>query len=139
MTARRPAILDTSVIFASINVRDPYHDRCRALFEAGAYDIVVPILCVAEVSHLVLRDLGSAVEARFVESLAELAVESPSSDDWRRIAELARAYSDFPLGAVDAAIVALAERMRTEVVMTLDHRHFRAIRPNHVSAFTLLP
>lgn len=136
--ARKPAVLDTSVIVASINVRDPFHTRCRALFDAGAFDVVIPVLCVAEVAHLVLRDLGPEVEARFIDSLSALAVESPA-DDWPRIAEITRMYADFPLGAVDASVVALAERLGTDVVMTLDHRHFRAIRPAHVEAFTLLP
>lgn len=48
-------------------------------------------------------------------------------------------YLDFPLGAVDASVVALAERLGATTIVTIDHRHFRAIRPAHVEAFTLLP
>ncbi len=133
------AVLDTGVIFASLNVADPAHGKCLALLARREFDLVVPILCVSEVSHLVNRDLDAATEARFIESLTELEVEVPSELDWRRIAELVRQYADFPLGAVDASIVALAERLDARTVFTLDHRHFRAIRPRHVEAFTLLP
>ena len=133
------ALLDTSVILASLNVADPAHTACVALLARAEYDLVVPMLCVAEVSHLVNRDLDPAAEAGFLESLSELQVESPDAGDWDRIAELVRQYGDFPLGGVDASIVALAERHDIRTVMTLDHRHFRAIQPRHVEAFTLLP
>jgi uncharacterized protein len=40
---------------------------------------------------------------------------------------------------VDASVVAVAERLGLAEVATLDRRHFSAIRPKHVTAFTLLP
>jgi predicted nucleic acid-binding protein len=40
---------------------------------------------------------------------------------------------------VDASVVALAERRGLDVIATLDQRHFRAVRPRHVAAFTLVP
>jgi hypothetical protein len=43
------------------------------------------------------------------------------------------------VGTVDAGIVAVAERLGVTEVATLDLRHFRAIRPTHVSAFELVP
>ena len=132
------AVLDTSVILASLNVADPAHGRCLALLERRAFDLVLPMLCIAEVSHLLNRDLDAAAEAGFIDSLVDLAVEPPGGADWKRIAELVRQYGDFPLGGVDASIVALAERLDARTVFTLDHRHFRAIRPKHVEAFTLL-
>lgn len=48
-------------------------------------------------------------------------------------------YGDFPLGFVDAAVVAVAERLDVVEIATIDRRHFAAIRPRHVGAFTLLP
>jgi len=48
-------------------------------------------------------------------------------------------YHDLPLGSVDASVVAAAERCRTVDVATLDHRHFRVVRPAHTKAFQLLP
>ena len=55
------------------------------------------------------------------------------------MAQLMEQYRDFPLGAADASVVALAERLGTETVMTTDRRHFMAIRPRHCPAFTPLP
>jgi predicted nucleic acid-binding protein len=55
------------------------------------------------------------------------------------MAELVQAYLDLPLGIVDAAVIAIAERLRLTEIATLDHRHFGVVRPSHTRAFTLLP
>jgi predicted nucleic acid-binding protein len=55
------------------------------------------------------------------------------------IVELMHRYRGFPLGVTDASVVTVAERLKLTSVATLDHRHFRAITPDHVPAFTLLP
>jgi uncharacterized protein len=60
-------------------------------------------------------------------------------EEWRRIAKLVSDYADFPLGTTDASVVALAERLGTDIVITLDERLFRAVRPRHVEALRLLP
>lgn len=43
------------------------------------------------------------------------------------------------VAAADALVVAVAERFRAVNIATLDHRHFRVVRPVHVAAFTLFP
>ncbi|GAB3997711.1 hypothetical protein GCM10029992_21470 [Glycomyces albus] len=65
---------------------------------------------------------------------------SPTTDqELLRIAELVERYADLPLGAVDASVVALAERLDIREVATIDHRHFNIVRPAHAEAFSLLP
>jgi predicted nucleic acid-binding protein len=59
--------------------------------------------------------------------------------DIERMAGLVETYLDLPLGIVDAAVVAIAERLELTEIATLDYRHFTVIRPRHVPAFTLLP
>lgn len=55
------------------------------------------------------------------------------------MAGLVVTYGDLPLGTTDAAVVAIAERLRLTDVATLDRRHFTVVRPSRVDAFTLLP
>ena len=55
------------------------------------------------------------------------------------MAELVEIYADFPLGGTDASVIALAERLDAPVVVTLDRRHFDAVRPRHIEAFELVP
>jgi uncharacterized protein len=102
-------------------------------------ELVVPALVVAEVTYLVGRRLGSRAEARFLRGLGEVEVEAPISDEWERVAELVDDYADLPLGGTDASVVALAERLDTGAVITLDRRHFSVVRPRHREALELLP
>ena len=39
----------------------------------------------------------------------------------------------------DGSLIVLAAKYQTTRLLTLDERHFRAIRPLHAVAFTLLP
>jgi uncharacterized protein len=58
---------------------------------------------------------------------------------WARIAELVTTYADLQLGGTDASVITLAERLGATRIATLNHRHFRVVRPRHADAFELLP
>jgi predicted nucleic acid-binding protein len=96
-------------------------------------------MALAEATYFVGQRLGSAAEARFLSGIAQLDVEGPTREDLIRMAELVERYADFPLGGTDASVVALAERLDTPIVVTLDRRHFTAVAPRHRAAFELLP
>jgi predicted nucleic acid-binding protein len=55
------------------------------------------------------------------------------------MAELVEHNQNFPLGGTDASVVALAERLDAPIIVTLDRRHFAAVRPRHRKAFELPP
>ena len=133
------AIVDANILYAAIDRDDRWHQRSVAVLGRRDLALVVPALVIAEVCHLVERWMGSAVEARFLEGLSAFDIRAPEPDDWPRIAELVRQYADFPLGGTDASVVSLAERLNTDTIITLDRRHFGAIRPRHCDAFRLLP
>ncbi len=59
--------------------------------------------------------------------------------DYGRVGELLTAYADLRVGFVDAAVLAIVERLREPKLATLDHRHFAVMRPRHVDALELLP
>ena len=50
-------------------------------------------------------------------------------EDYERMAALVEQYATLPLGASDASVIALAERLDITEVATLDLRHFRVVRP----------
>lgn len=133
------AIVDSGPLYASIDADDDDHLRSVDILLQTDLQLVIPAMVVAEVSYLVGRRLGASIEARFLAGLNHVSVVAPYPEDWQRIAALVVQYSNFPLGGTDASVVALAERLNTEVIITLDHRHFRAIRPSHCPAFRLLP
>ncbi len=102
--------------------------------------MVVPAPIVAEVGYLLHRKGSPRAESAFLRSLAagDFRTVELTSDDYARMADLVDTYADLPLGTSDASVVALAERLGVTEVATLDHRHFRVVRPRHVDAFTLL-
>lgn len=69
----------------------------------------------------------------------ELQLIPVNTTDLARMAELVTTYSDLPLGAVDASVLALAERLNDLNVATLDRRHFTILRPSRGRSLTLHP
>ncbi len=133
------AVVDSGPLLAVANRADPDHERCADALADPALRLVIPALCVAEVSYLLGRRAGAATEARFLSGLGELQVEAPAPWEWERIAELVEQYAGFPLGGTDASVIALAERFETDLVVTLDRRHFSVVSPRHCERFRLLP
>jgi len=96
---------------------------------------------VIETSFLIERHLGSAAESAFLGSLepSGLVIEHLGTADLERMAELVSTYAGMPLGAVDASVVAVAERLGAITLLTIDRRHFSVVRPRHTDVFTLFP
>ncbi|MEX0783945.1 MAG: PIN domain-containing protein [Dehalococcoidia bacterium] len=130
--------MDANVMVAVADRSSEHHRACLGALMA-AEDVVIPALCIAEATYLIHRDLGASAEAEFLRGMSAFEVVAPAGDDWDRIAQVVAEYSDFKLGGTDASIVVLAERLNTDLILTLDHRHFRAIKPRHCEFFRLLP
>jgi hypothetical protein len=133
------AIVDSGPLYAVTDTDDEDHEASLAALRRTDLQLVIPVLVIAEVTYIVGRRLGATAEARFLRGLELFEIEAPAPDDWARIAELVERYQDFPLGGTDASVVALAERLGSEVVITLDRQHFAALEPRHCEAFQLLP
>ncbi len=133
------AIVDSGPLYAVIDADDDDHARCVEVLQRSDLDLIIPALVVAEVTCLVGRRLGAEIEAAFLRGLATLEVEAPAASDWPAIADLVSRYADFPLGGTDASVAVLAERLGTDLVVTLDRRHFDVIRSTQGRAFRLLP
>lgn len=133
------AIVDSGPLYAAVDADDDDHARCLEVLQRPNLDLVVPALVVAEVTYLVGRRLGAAVEAAFLRGLAAVEVDAPGVDDWPAIATLVERYGDFPLGGTDASVAVLAERLGTDLIVTIDRRHFTALRMSNGRPFRLLP
>lgn len=134
-------VVDTGPLVAMANQQDRHHVRCVEWFDIAPRPLLVPAPILTEVCYLLERERGAAVEAAFLRSVRDdvFTLVSPSHADLDRMADLVETYASLPLGAADASVIAVAERLRLTEVATLDRRHFTVVRPNHVDAFTLLP
>jgi predicted nucleic acid-binding protein len=133
------AIVDTGPLYAAVDTNDKNHRRSREVLERGDLELVIPTLVVTEVVYLIGERLGATIEAEFVRGLASIEVEPPTNEDWPAIATLVERYAGFPLGTVDASVAVLADRLDADLIITLDHRHFRAIRSARQRPYRLLP
>lgn len=134
-------LADTGALYALADRRDAWHERVRAYWEEHGEPWVVPVSVVTEAAFLYARRLGPEAESDFVASLAagDFTVETLESGDYARAADLIRAYGDLPLGFVDSSLVAVAERLEVDTLLTTDRRHFTVVRPAHVPRLRLVP
>lgn len=134
-------ILDTGPIYASLDRSDQDHPACRNLIETASEPLVIPSPVLVEVDYWIHERLHVGVLVAFLDDILAGAyqVEELDVDDYRRVRELCDQYGDADLGFVDAAVVAVVERLGEKKLATLDQRHFRAVRPRHAESLRLLP
>jgi predicted nucleic acid-binding protein len=134
-------VIDTSVIVAYMNAADDRHTPVAAWLEAIDDDLATTPLIIAEVDHLVATRGGRPALAAL---RADLAAGAYLLEWWpgaiTTTVNVAERYADSGLGLADASLIALAERLGTTDIATLDERHFRAARPLAAGeTFRLLP
>ncbi|MEX2274708.1 MAG: PIN domain-containing protein [Actinomycetota bacterium] len=134
-------ILDTGVVYAALDRDDRDHVRCRTLIEAADELRVLPAPILPEVDYWVTQHLGVGVMVSFLRDIVEgsFMVEHLEAEDYPRIVSVIDDYADAEVGFVDAAVLAVAERMQETKIATLDRRHFSLLRPAHASSLDLLP
>lgn len=135
-------VFDTGVLVGAAHSDDDDHFACAQLLRSvPAAERLVPATVIAETAYLLQTKGSPDIEVRFLEDLAagDFGIVELNRRDVVRMAELTRRYIDMPLGATDASVIAVAERLGIDTIATLDHRHFTVVRPSHVQAFTLVP
>lgn len=135
------AVVDTGVVLALATARDPRHDDVARALASQVGGLILPDPVLFESAQLVGRRYGSTAEVRLIRHLVKTGWRrvSVADADIDRATELLDAYADANIGFIDAAIVAIAERLGATRLYTLDRRDFSIIRPRHVAAFELLP
>jgi uncharacterized protein len=134
-------ILDTGPLYASLDRADANHERCHQLIQRVTERLVIPAPVLVEVDYWINERLYPGVLVALLADIADGSyhVEDILPQDYLRIRELCDRYADSDIGFVDAAVLAIVERLNEPKLATLDHRHFGMLRPRHVSALRLLP
>ncbi|WP_182898157.1 PIN domain-containing protein [Microbispora sp. H10830] len=140
-------LCDTGPLVAAFNRADKDHARCVRFLAQNWTRLVVPSLAVTEICHLLsdpVRRGSPALAAEFCAAIAddELRVIEVTPHDYRRVSELLAAYASLRLQAVDACVIALAERFDLREVATLDQRDYLVVAPRHLpkgQRLTILP
>ncbi|MGK2858109.1 MAG: PIN domain-containing protein [Thermoanaerobaculia bacterium] len=134
-------LIDTSGLLAALFPDQRRHAECaRALLRAEPPRVISPFV-LAELDYLIHKFAGVEAELALMEDIARGAYEVASFDksDIAAAASVIERYLDLGIGLSDASLVVLAERHHTRDVLTLDERHFRAMRPYPRGTFRILP
>lgn len=134
-------ILDTGPLYASLDRSYADHATCRRLIETADERLIIPAPVLVEVDCWIHARLHAGVLVALLDDVVfgAYVVEELLLEDYRRIRELCDRYADADVGFVDAAVLAVRERLNEPKLATLDHRHFRVLQPRHVEALKLLP
>lgn len=136
-----PVIIDTSGILVLLDEDHPDHARLASQVRSQQWELVVSPLVIAEADYMIATRLGTAAATEFANDVVAGAYKlaSWSTDDHSAAVAVSSHYHDY-IGLADAANVVLAARFRTDLIVTLDYRHFRALRPlGPGKSFTLIP
>jgi hypothetical protein len=134
------AVADTGALYALYDADDREHQRVRKALKSIRGLVHVPSAVLGEIDYLLREWLGVDAELAFLASLRKGAfqLEEFTPPDLLRCEELLETYRDLDLGLVDAAVIATAERLNVETLLTLDERDFRAVR-TRIGPLRLLP
>jgi predicted nucleic acid-binding protein len=134
-------ILDTSGLLAALDASESHHAAAAtALRTAGEPRLLSPFV-LAELDYLLGRRVSVAVERAFLGEVAAGAyqLEPFGNDDIASATDIIDRYPGLDLGLADASILVLAERHRALDILSLDERHFRAVRGPGRRPLRLLP
>lgn len=134
-------LLDTSGLLAALDVSQRLHASCRAALESAKGPMLLSPFVLAELDYLLMRHVGAHAQAALLDEVVRGAyrLESFTADDVARAGDIMRRYGDLQIGLADASIVVLAERHEITEVLTLDPRHFQALRIGGRKRFRIFP
>jgi predicted nucleic acid-binding protein len=134
------AVADTGFVVALLNRSDASHAAAVSVY-LQQQSILLPQTTLTEVAYLVGRDASTATTVAFLQGLSasRFHLTALIAQDLIRVAAILDQYADSRIDFVDATVMAIAERYRSQTILTLDQRDFRILRPQHCESFILLP
>ncbi|MAU12614.1 MAG: twitching motility protein PilT [Anaerolineaceae bacterium] len=135
------AIVDTSFIVAMFNKNDKYYQACQDAYHKQAQVIFLLQPALSEIAYMLRRYSPYNTVITFFNGISQSKFQliEVNESDLLRAAAIMGQYADAELDFVDAAIVAVAERLSIQDIFTLDQRDFSIIRPKHCDYFRLTP
>jgi uncharacterized protein len=134
-------IVDTSGLLAAIDASQTQHDAARRTLEAAPPPWILSPFVLAELDYLLATRVGQHAERALLAEVGRgvYRLEALNTDDIAAAERLIGRYLELGIGLADASLVVLANRYGVRDLLTLDVRHFRAMRGPHGRPFRLLP
>lgn len=134
-------LLDTSGLLAALDGSQRMHEACARALQAARGPLLLSPFVLAELDYLLATRVGAHAEEALLEEVERGAyrLEPFDSGDVALARRVLAKHRGLDLGLADASIVVLARRHGARDVLTLDERHFRALRRPNGRPFRLLP
>lgn len=134
-------LLDTSGLLAAIDGSQRQHDAARRALESAAPPWCLSPFVLAELDYLLATRVSQAAERALLAEVGRgvYRLEAFEAPDIEAAERLIGRYRDLEIGVADASLVVLANRYGVRDLLTLDERHFRALRAPGGRPFRLLP
>ena len=123
-------VADTSGIVALLDRDERHHETVRQLFERDDEPWLLPWAILPEVDYLASHRLGARVQSLWMDDLTDgvFHVHWGEDDELERARRTQKKYKSLKLGLVDAIVMAVAEHLGASAIVTLDLRHFGAVK-----------
>jgi hypothetical protein len=134
-------LLDTSGLLAAIDASQRHHRAAVDALSRAAAPLLLSPFVLGELDYLLATRVDSSAELALLGEVSRGAyqLEPMTAEDVAQAAAIVDRYGDLELGLTDASIVVLAARHDVWDVLTLDERHFRAVRGPRGQVFRPLP
>ena len=134
-------LLDTSGLLAALDSSQNRHAQAAAALRSVSGPLLLSPFVLAELDYLLATRFGIRAQRALLDEVARGAyrLEPFTTEDVAAAALVLRRYRDLEIGLADASIVVLAERYAVLDVLTLDHRHFQALRGPRGRRFRIHP
>jgi predicted nucleic acid-binding protein len=135
------ALLDASAVLAAADAADLNHAAAVAWFRRIDEPLLLGALTLAELDHVLQRELGLEASLAVVAAIVNGAIRlvAPSAADLERAATLMTEAAEHRPRLSEAVLVATAERLGIRRVATFDRRPIAIFKPRHVRALDLEP
>ena len=128
-------------MLAAIDGAQRDHAKCAEVIAGSRGPFLLSPFVLAELDYLLGTRVGAQAQRALLDEVARGAyrLEPMGPDDVAEAARIVTRYAELHIGIADASIVVLAGRHGARDVLTLDRRHFRALRRPNGRPFRLLP
>ena len=132
-------LIDTGPLLAAFNQRDEHHTFAVGIMRQHNQPFVTTMAVMTEIMYLARERLGLHVQDKLFVMIerGDLLVEHTTPSDFARVAKLMQKYRDLPMDFADATLVALAERLGSKRIFTIDS-DFAVYRWQDKHAFELI-
>ncbi len=134
-------ILDTSGLLAAIDASQRHHTAAAAALRDMPPPWLLSPFVLAELDYLLATRVSQAAERALLAEVGRgvFRIEAFDAEEIASAERIIGRHANLDIGLADASLVVLANRYGIRDLLTLDERHFRALRGPGGRPFRLLP